>query len=95
MVNGIRVSDPNGLNIGRGSKFSICSSVWKETSEDGRKTHRPKRCEYNTKDEDNSPKILNDKNLNETGSNSWKTMGIVRREKYVNGMSSKKDVNLN
>ena len=26
-------------------------------------TYRPKRCEYNYKDEDNSPKIPNDKNL--------------------------------
>ena len=25
-------------------------------------TYRPKRCEYNNKDEDNNPKTLNDKN---------------------------------
>ena len=30
--------------------------------EEGRRTHRPKRCEYNNKDDDNSPKTLNDKN---------------------------------
>ena len=37
--------------------------LWKETPEAGRRTYRPKRCEYNNKDEDNSPKTLNDKNI--------------------------------
>ena len=58
MVNGIRASDPRGLNKGRGLKFCVGSRVRQETSE-GRKTHWLKR-EYN-KDEDNSPKTLNDK----------------------------------
>ena len=32
--------------------------------EEGQRTYRPKRCEYNNKKyEDNSPKTLNDKNL--------------------------------
>ena len=30
-------------------------------TEEDRKTHQPKRCEYNNKEEDNSPNILNDK----------------------------------
>ena len=30
--------------------------------EEGRRTYRQKRCEYNSKDEDNSLKTLNDKN---------------------------------
>ena len=30
--------------------------------EEGRRTYRPKRCGNNNKDEDNSPKNLNDKN---------------------------------
>ena len=34
----------------------------KEKSEEGRRTHRPKLCEYNNKEEDNSPKTLNDTN---------------------------------
>ena len=34
----------------------------KKTPEEGRRTHRSKRCEYKNKDEDNRPKILNDKN---------------------------------
>ena len=34
----------------------------RQTPEEGRRTYKPKRCENNNKDEDNSPKILNDKN---------------------------------
>ena len=34
----------------------------RQTPEEGRKTYRPKRCGNNNKDEDNSPKTLNDKN---------------------------------
>ena len=33
-----------------------------KTPEEGRRTYWPKRCENNNKDEDNSPKTLNDKN---------------------------------
>ena len=33
-----------------------------QTPEEGRRTYRPKRCGNNNKDEDNSPKTLNDKN---------------------------------
>ena len=47
---------------GRGSKFSLGSWV-RETSEEGQRIHRPKFSEYNNKEEDNSPKTLNDKNL--------------------------------
>ena len=43
-----------------GSKFRVGSRV-QETPEEGQRTDRPKRCEYN-KDEDKSLKILNDKN---------------------------------
>ena len=31
-------------------------------SKEGRRTYRPKRCGNNNKDEENSPKTLNDKN---------------------------------
>ena len=61
MVNGIRASNPYGLKKGRGSKFRVGSQVRQETLEEGRKTYRPKCCEYNHKDEDNSPKTQNDK----------------------------------
>ena len=44
----------HGLNKGRGSKFHVESRVRQETPEE--------RYEYNNKDEDNSPKTLNEKN---------------------------------
>ena len=56
------VSDPRGLNKGDSLKFCEGSQVRQETPEEGRRTYRPKRCEYSNKDEDNSPKTLNDKN---------------------------------
>ena len=62
MANGIRTGDPRGFNKGRSSKFREGSRV-RQTPEEGRKTYRPKRCENNNKDEDNSLKTLNDKNL--------------------------------
>ena len=58
MVNPIRASDLRGLNKGRGSKFRVGSRVRQETPEEGRRTHRPKRGEYENKDEGNSPKTL-------------------------------------
>ena len=36
----------------RSSKIQVGSRVRPETPEEGRKTHRPKRCEYKNKDED-------------------------------------------
>ena len=62
MVNGIRASDPCGLHKGCGLKFHVGSRVWQETPEEGRRTHRPKHCEYSNKDEDDSPKTPNYKN---------------------------------
>ena len=60
MAYGIRTDDPRGFNKGRSSKFCEGSRV-RKTPED-RRTYRPKRCGNNNKDEDNSPKTLNDKN---------------------------------
>ena len=62
MVKGIRASDPRGLNKEYDSVFYVGSRVWQETSNESRRTPRPKRFKYKTKDEDNSPKTLNDKN---------------------------------
>ena len=62
MANGIRAGDPRGFNKGRSSKFREGSRVW-QTPEESRWTYQPKRCGNNNKDEDNSPKTLNDKNL--------------------------------
>ena len=61
MANEIRTGDPSGFNKGRSSKFREGSRV-RQTPEEGRRTYRPKRCGNNNKDEDNSPKTLNDKN---------------------------------
>ena len=61
MSNGIRTDVPRGFNKGRSSKFHEGSRV-RQTPEEGRRTYRPKRCGNNNKDEDNSPKTLNDKN---------------------------------
>ena len=61
MANGIRTGDPRGFNKGRNSKFREGSRV-RQTPEEGRRTYRPKCCGNNNKDEDNSPKTLNDKN---------------------------------
>ena len=46
---------PDVTVIGVGSRV-------RQTPEEGRRTYRPKRCGNNNKDEDNSPKTLNDKN---------------------------------
>ena len=61
MANGIRTGDPRGFNKGHSSKFHEDSGV-QQTPEEGRRTYRPKHCGNNNKDEDNSPKTLNDKN---------------------------------
>ena len=62
MVNVISASDPCGLNKGRDSKFHEGSWVQQETPEEGQRIFRLKCCQYNNKDEENSPKNLNDKN---------------------------------
>ena len=59
MANGIRTGDPRGFNKGPSSKFRDGFRV-RQIPEEGRRTYRPKRCENNNKDEDNSPKTLND-----------------------------------
>ena len=60
MANGIRTGDPRGFNKGRSSKFCEGSRV-RQTPKEGRRTYRLKRGN-NNKDEDNSPKTLNDEN---------------------------------
>ena len=61
MVDRIRTSDPHGLNKGCDSKFHVGFQV-RQTPEEGWRTHQLKCCEYNNKDEENSPKTLNIKN---------------------------------
>ena len=61
MVNEIRTGDLRGFNKGRISKFLVDSQV-QQTLEEGQRTYWLKYCGNNNKDEDNSPKTLNDKN---------------------------------
>ena len=61
MANGIRTSNPRGFNNGRSSKFREGSWV-QQTPEEGQRTYWLKHHGNNNKDEDNSPKTLNDKN---------------------------------
>ena len=62
MANRIRTGNPRGFKKGRSSKFRVDSHV-RQTPEEGRRTYRRKRCGNNDKDEDNSLKTLNDKNI--------------------------------
>ena len=62
MANRIGTGDPRGFNKGHSLKFHEGSQV-RQTPEEGRRTYRPKRCRNNNKDEDNSPKTLNNKNI--------------------------------
>ena len=61
MANGIRTGNPRGFNKSCSSKFHKGSRV-RQTPEEDRRTYRLKRCGNSNKDEDNSPKTLNDKN---------------------------------
>ena len=56
-----QATPPRGFNKGRSSKFHVGSWV-QQTPEEGWRTYRLKRCENDNKNEDNSPKSLNDKN---------------------------------
>ena len=61
MANGIRTGNPRGFNKGRSLKFRVGSRV-RQTLEEGWRTYRSKHRGNNNKDENNSPKTLNDKN---------------------------------
>ena len=54
--------NPRGFNKGHSLKFHVGYQV-RQTPEEGWRTYRSKCCENNNKDEDNSPKTLNDKKL--------------------------------
>ena len=59
MANGIRTGYLRKFNKGCISMFREGSRV-RQTPEEGRRTYQLKRCGNNNKDEDNSPKTLND-----------------------------------
>ena len=62
MINRIGTVYPWGSNKGFSSRFCVDSRVWHETPEEGWKTHQPKHCDYNNKDELNRSNILSNKN---------------------------------
>ena len=76
MANGIRTGNHRGFNKGRSSKFREVSRV-RQTPEEGWRTYRPKRCRNNDKDEDNSPKTLNDKNQQASSQKFRQQISIV------------------
>ena len=62
MVNGISIGDPCGFNKGHSLMFCVGFRV-RQIPKEGQRTYRPKHCGNNSKDEDNSPKTLNDKKI--------------------------------
>ena len=62
MVNRIGSFYPCGSKNEFSWKFCVDSRVWHETPEEGRRTYQLKRCDYNNKDEVNSPNILSNNN---------------------------------
>ena len=77
MANGIRTGDPRGFNKGRSSKFPEGSRV-RETPEEGKRTYRPKLCGNKNKDENNSPKTFNDKNISVNNSDKFCQYNFIR-----------------
>ena len=61
-VNRIGTVYLGGSNKVLSSRFCLNSRVRHVTPEEGRKTYRPKRCDYNNKDEANSPNIQSNNN---------------------------------
>ena len=93
MANGIRTGDTCGFDKGHSLKFHVGSQVRQKT-EEGRRTYRLKRCSNNYKDEDNSPKTLNDKNQ-QASSQKFRQLRlaisnyiIVSRKKRLNNPTS-------
>ena len=81
MANGIKAGDPCGFNKGRSLKIREGSRV-RQTPEEGRGTYRPKSCGNNNKDEDNSPKTLNDKNQ-QTSSQKFRPLKDKKVDHYA------------
>ena len=79
VANGIKTGDPRGFNKGRSSKFREGSRIH-QTHKEGRRTYWPKRCGNNHKDEDISPKTLNDKNQ-QASSQKFRQL-IMKNGKY-------------
>ena len=78
MVNRIRIIYPSWLN-----KRSVWGPVrapeFYDTPEIGQRIHQPKHCEYNNKDDNNSPNTLKDKELLKLNSNTWKHLTVCKQ----------------
>ena len=61
MAHEIRKFDPYGFDKGHSSKFCVGFRV-QQTPKEGQRTYQSKHYRNKNKDEDNSPKTLNDKN---------------------------------
>ena len=81
-------SPTNGFNKGRSSKFREGSQV-RQTPEEGRWMYRPKRCGNNNKNEDNSPKTLNDKNQQASSQKFRQRKMINIKKPFLNFITSK------
>ena len=79
MVNGMRTGGPLRFNKGRSLKFCVGSRV-RQTAEEGRRIYLSKRCGNNNKDEDNSPKTLNDKHSEKQSKFTFQYLLWVRKE---------------
>ena len=62
MLPGIGTVYSNGSNKRFSSRFRVDTQVRHETHEEGRRTYRPKCCDYNNKVEDNITNILSNNN---------------------------------
>ena len=82
MAHRIRTGDPRGFNKGHSSKFREASWV-RQTPEEGRRTYRQKPCGNNNKDEDNSPKTLNNKNHQASSQKFWQLIKVCYIRNFV------------
>ena len=79
MANEIRTGDLCGFNKGCSSKF--CGGSWvRQTPEEDQWTYRLKRYGNNDKDEDDSPKTLNDKN-HQASSKKFRQLNTYKKDK--------------
>ena len=81
MANRIRTGDPRGFNKRCSSKFRVGSRV-RQTPEESRRAYRPKCCGNNTKNEDNCPKTLKDKNHQALFQKFRQLISYINHQKY-------------
>ena len=74
MVNRIGTVYPCDSNKGFSSKFCVDIRVRHKTPDEGRRTYRPKRCDYDNKDAVSSPNILSNDNYQTSYKKFWQIM---------------------